>query len=95
MLQYWIPAKLADPTKVFLRYLEKQGESPSDYVSDQKMPEIMSAWGDRNISVPTPAEASASFGAQGQGFGQQSGNLVQSNIGTQFGGQNAGPLPLG
>lgn len=72
---------LVDPTKLFLRWMEKMGEHPSDYVSDKVMPQMMATW-QGQYQFPTQ-----NFGMNNkQGMGNQQGNLNQSNRGIQNGG---------
>lgn len=86
MMNLFIPMGLADPAKVFLRYLEKYGESPSDYASDQILPMVASRRGRGKYQMPqgTPQIS----GREGQG--QLTGNINQSLTGMQFGNQSGG-----
>lgn len=74
---------LVDPGKLFLRWMEKMGEHPADYVSDKVLPQMMMTW-QGNYNWPNQQM----FGQQGQGQGQpnQIGNLNQSVRGAQTGG---------
>jgi len=83
MLQVFVPAGIADVGKVFLRWLEKNGEHPSDYVSDQNLPNLMASWG---AKFKLPVEGAMGGGAMG-------GNLRQSTTGTRYGSQSNGGLP--
>lgn len=95
MINIWIPAGLADPSKVMLQWLQKFGEHPADFVSDKVLPQMMTQWGnDFKLIMP---KQDTKQGANGP----QSGNIQQSNNGTQFGnsgnqgggGGNAQPIP--
>lgn len=85
MLNIYVPMGLADPGKVYLRHLEKMGEHPSDYSSDQMLPMLMATWGGQ-----TPVNPMQMQGRQGQG--QTIGNMNQSVTGTQYGAQSNGGL---
>lgn len=72
----FLPAGVkVDMNKVFLRLLEKSQEHPQDYFADASMAEVMSTWGGKTPTAQT---------------GQQTGNVMQSGRGTQFGGQSNG-----
>jgi hypothetical protein len=85
MMNIYVPMGLADPGKVYLRHLEKMGEHPSDYSSDQMLPMLMASWGGQ-----TPVQPQQMQGREGQGA--TIGNLNQSTTGTQFGAQSNGGL---
>lgn len=95
MINIWIPAGLADPSKVYIQWLQKFGEHPADYTSDKILPQLMTQWGnDASLTIP---KSDTKQGANGP----QSGNVQQSMVGTKFGnsgnqggGGNAQPLPL-
>ena len=98
MFNVYIPAGLADPAKVMLRHLEKLGESPMDFVSEKVLSQVMATWGDVNaFKMPVaepPGNATKPPGGGGQAdAGNQQGNLIQSNVGTKFGMENAQPIP--
>ena len=86
MMQFFIPAGLADAGKTYLRYLEKMGEHPADYTSDQVLPQIMGVWG-KGYKLPT-AMMETMMGRKGQPAGI--GNVNQSTTGTMFGAQSNG-----
>lgn len=96
MVNIWIPAGIADPSKVFLQWMQKYGEHPADFVSDKILPQMMTQWGnDLNLTMP---KQDTKQGANGP----QSGNMQQSMNGTKFGnsgnqggGGNAQPIPQG
>lgn len=78
MIEYYVPAGIADLQKVYLRHLEKLGEHPADFTADNKMPQLMSIWGNEmNFQMPKPGDK----GEQGP----QTQNIKQSTIGTQNG----------
>ena len=106
LLNVFIPAGVADINKTYVRWLEKQGEHPSSYTSEQQMPQIMSAWGGSTMQqnpqqqmamaglpggMPQGLSMNAMTGRQGQGA--MTGNLNQSRTGTQFGGRSNGGVP--
>lgn len=78
LLNVFIPAGLADPAKTYLRFLEKMGEHPSDYTSDKNLTQMLGGWSD------------ARFNLTG---GVQSGNILQSQIGMQYGSKSNGGIP--
>jgi len=83
MFKIYVPMGLADPAKVMLRHLEKNGESVADYASDNAMAAITGK------KVPTTPGAMP----DGQvGAGQTQGNLLQSGVGEKFGMDQSGPL---
>jgi len=87
MLQTYVPAGVADLGKVFLRHLEKLGEHPVDFANEKILSQLMSTWQNQNnFKIPEPEK-----GKQGQGA--QTGNVMQSTTGTQFGGQNNQGIP--
>lgn len=88
LLEVWIPMGLADPAKSFLRWAEKNNEHISNFASDQQLPQIMQAWGNK---YKLPADIVPNLGRQNTG--QQTGNLLQSTTGTRFGSQSAGGFP--
>lgn len=79
MVNIWIPAGLADPSKVMLQWLQKFGEHPADFVSDKILPQMMTQWGN-DFKVMMPKQDTKQ-GANGP----QSGNIQQSMTGTKFG----------
>ena len=87
ILQVFIPAGVADISKTYLRFLEKMGEHPSDYTSDQTMSQIMNGWGTDRFKMPNPEMMKM---MQEKGMGQQTGNVMQSQMGSRFGGQSNG-----
>ncbi len=87
LLQNWGQTGLLDPAKTLTRFLEKNGESPQDYISDKVLPQVMSTWSGQhnlfpnqiyNINRNSPAGANA-----------------QSPVGQAFGGQSNGGQPQG
>lgn len=88
MLEVYVPAGVADINKVFARHLEKMGEHISDYASDQSI-------GDYVINMTQKRQQALNNNQQQLQVSQgaQQGNMVQSNIGTRFGGQNNMGLP--
>ena len=86
MINVWIPAGLADASKVYLRMLEKYGEHPADFSSEKVLPQLMSSWGNE-MDFKMPEK-----GADKNGKGQQSGNLNQSLVGAKYGVQGGAPL---
>lgn len=96
ILNVFIPAGVADISKTYLRFLEKMGEHPSDYTSDQTLSQIMNGWGTDRFKMPTPEQlammknAGAGAGGAMAGMGAQTGNILQSMMGTRFGSQSNG-----
>lgn len=79
LMEYFIPSGLASPEKVFLRWLEKNGEAPSDYASDNVMGMYMSgSIENKDISNK---------------MGKMSQNILQSNTGMDRGGESMGGYP--
>ena len=85
LIKVFIPMGLADPAKVFLRFLEKNGEHPSDFASEKALPQLMSSWG---AGYKLPPDYMAQMGREG--VGATPGNMLQSTTGTQFGSQSNG-----
>lgn len=100
MTQIFMPMGLADPAKVFKRFLDKFGEHPADYANDQILPQIMSNRGRskyKQQQQPLGGPAMGMMGGQEeggfpgrQGQGQMTGAINQSMTGTKFGGQSSG-----
>ena len=83
-IQTFVPAGLADISKVYLRWLEKNGEHPADFTSDKLMPQLMQTWG-QGITLPNIPNA----GDKTKEVGAQTSNLTQSQTGITSGGQGA------
>lgn len=77
LINLWIPSGLADPSKSYMRWLEKMGEHPSDYTSDQNLQQMMGGWSNARFNLT----------------GAQSGNMVQSQVGMNYGSQSNGGIP--
>lgn len=91
LIQVYVPAGLADLSKVYLRHLEKLGEHPADFTSDKVMPQLMASWGqEMNFQIPEP-NGKDDIGT-GKPNGTQQGNKMQSITGTKFGVQGGAPL---
>lgn len=89
LLNFWIPMGLADPAKAFLRWAEKNNEHIANFASEKVLPDLMSSWG-REYTLP----AGYLDAMMGRGkTGAQTGNLLQSTTGTQFGAQSNGGIP--
>lgn len=85
LLNVFIPAGVADINKTYLRFLEKMGEHPSSFTSEQNMPQMMASWGGASM---------APGGFQGrQNSPAQQGNQNQSTTGMRFGAQSNGGIP--
>ena len=92
MLKVYVPAGLADISKVYLRHLEKLGEHPADFTSDKVLPQVMAQWGkEMDFKMPEP-NGKANIGTK-EGMGESSGNISQSLTGTRFGSQGGSPIP--
>jgi hypothetical protein len=100
MLKVYVPAGLADISKVYLRHLEKMGEHPADFTSEKVMPQIMSQWGhEMDFDMPEPnGKDSIGTGKRNEltGQGNQSGNKLQSTTGIKYGntGNQGGNMAL-
>lgn len=100
LLNIYVPAGIADLSKVYLRHLEKMGEHPADFTSDKILPQLMSQWGtDMNFDMKEPngkdsigTKKNMAFDKSGKG--QQAGNMQQSATGTKFGTQGGKPVPI-
>lgn len=92
LTQLFIPMGLADPAKVFLRWAEKNGEHIANFASEKQMPQLMSLWGGEHKLPPSYVAAMERGMAGPQGAMQ--GNLMQSTVGTRFGSQSNGGIPL-
>ncbi len=95
MLNVYVPAGVADISKVYLRHLEKMGESPADFSSDQVASQLASG---KPIQQPQQQGQAPAQGAAPQlpnpqvNKGQFAGSAHQSIIGQKFGSQNSKPL---
>lgn len=87
MLSTYVPAGVADISKVFLRHLEALGEHPADYVNSKMLPQIMAQWG---TQYPDPKLVNAVEGQGGASRGTPMGNMQQSVMGQAFGGMSQG-----
>lgn len=87
ILNIYVPAGVADINKTFLRHMEKMGESPADFASDQTYKALFNGEEppkpQAQPGVTPTADASA-----------QAGNMQQVNRGIKFGGQNNRGLPI-
>lgn len=101
MLKFYVPSGIADLGKVFLRHLEKLGESPVDFATEKVLSQIISTWQHQNdFTIPKAQPTGGAPGAPGApavggqaGMGGQAGNAAQSRTGAAFGGQNNQPIP--
>lgn len=82
LLNVFIPAGVADINKTYLRFLEKMGEHPSSFTSEQQMPQMMASWGGAGMA---PQNATGRENSPAQ-----QGNLNQSITGQRFGSQSNG-----
>lgn len=108
MINIYAPAGLADMGKIYLRHLEKMGESPADFSSSQVASSLESgkpaqpAQGAQPIqpgqpqpgqpNQVPPSQFPLNAGAQ-NGMGAQKGNMKQITTGTKFGARNNKGLP--
>ena len=74
MLEIFVPAGIASIEKTYLRFLEKMGESPSDYTSDEVLPQIYSTMQNKLSFNPEALKPG--------GSGTLNGDLKQSTTGT-------------
>jgi hypothetical protein len=88
MLEVYVPAGVADISKVYLRHLEKFGEHPADFSSEKTLPQLYSNWGDE---MDFDVNDMKMKGRQ-TNKSPQIGNTQQSITGTQFGVQGGAPL---
>jgi len=88
MVNVFIPMGLADPAKVFKRWLDKFGEHPADYVNDQVLPQMLANQG-RDKYNQVPQMQSMQMPGR-QDMGAQTGNMNQSMTGMRFGSQSNG-----
>lgn len=71
---------LVSPVKMFLRWMEKMGEHPADWVDDKVLPQMLQTWNQgfqfdfKNFAFPGQSTP-----------GAQSGNMQQSNRGVDAG----------
>jgi len=86
MMNLFIPAGVADVSKTFMRFLEKNGEHASDYASDEILPQLLSQRGRNKYQVPTEG---AGFTGR-QNMGANVGNTNQSTTGMRFGSRSNG-----
>ena len=98
LLNVFIPAGVADINKTYIRWLEKNGEHPSSFTSEQNMSQIMSGWGGKPMPQQQQPMAGMSLqdmmqGRTGANQGAQTGNMMQSQRGTMFGSQSNGGFP--
>ena len=93
-IQTFVPAGLADISKVYLRWLEKNGEHPADFTSDKLMPQLMQTWG-QQLTLNNIPSANDKSGAKKE-VGAQTSNILQSNTGVVNGGAgNQGGIGAG
>jgi hypothetical protein len=85
-IQNFVQAGIVDPSKLYLRWLEKMGEHPADLTSDKIMPQLMAQWGqEMNFPMPDPNGKNKQTGGE---VGAQTSNVLQQNTGVQNGGNN-------
>ena len=90
MLDVFIPAGVADINKTYLRFLEKHGEHPSSFTSDQNIGQLMGGQPNQQQQQQMAMQQQAMGGGQGTGRQNspaQQGNLNQSATGMKFGSQ--------
>lgn len=90
MLNVYVPAGVADMGKTFLRHVEKMGENPADFASEQALNQMN---GQPQKQQQAQSGAVQAGGGQ-QGVGAAQGNMLQSLKGMKFGGQNNRGLPV-
>lgn len=94
MINTYVPAGIADLSKVFLRHMEKLGEHPADFASEKVIPQLMSQWGhEMDFKLPEPNGKNNLGTGDITGGGQQTGNNNQSVTGMRFGQQGGAPIP--
>lgn len=87
LIQNWGQTGLIDPSKTLLRFLEKSGEAPQDFISDQALPQMLSMWRNGPSTFPPPQPGQ---GGQGVNRATPAGALAQSPVGAAFGGMSQG-----
>jgi len=88
MLTTYVPAGQADISKVMLRHLEKMGESPSDFVADQNV---------ANMITNQPADQSmgqTNGNLMNSMNGMTNGMNQNGSLTPKFGSPEAKPLPI-
>jgi hypothetical protein len=88
MIKVYVPAGIADLSKVYLRHLEKFGEHPADFSSDKVLGQLYANWG---AEMDFDMDAIKEKGKQ-EGQSQETGNIQQSITGTKFGTQGGAPV---
>lgn len=84
MIQNWGQSGLIDPSKTLLRFMEKSGEAPQDYVSDQVLPSMVSMWHGMSPTFPNPDQIN------NLDRSSAAGALAQSPVGQAMGGMSNG-----
>ncbi len=85
MINVYVPAGVADISKVMARHLEKMQENISDYAPESVVAQMNGKGSAQNGGVPE--------GVQMNNNGSQFQNMLQSIRGTRFGSQNSKPIP--
>lgn len=104
MLDVFVPSGVADIGKTYLRFLEKHGEHPSSFSSEQQMPQVMGSGGRQQPQMPQqgmgqqgmpqmPDQQGGGFRGR-QGAPARQGNINQSTTGTRFGGSGNQGQPV-
>jgi hypothetical protein len=110
MVNIFIPAKVADIDKTFLRWMEKMGESPADFATDQTYKALFSGQPTAPATgIAAPGEPGLAVGGGNPApnpppvvvpppkkvsLGKTRGNLKQISIGTKFGSRKNTGLPI-
>jgi hypothetical protein len=89
MMEYFVPAGLADPSKLMRRMLEKNSEHPLDYASDNALGSYLLGKG-----APTPNIGPAEDGASPfqTTVNEHNGKMRQMTTGVRYGGQSNGGM---
>jgi hypothetical protein len=85
MLEVFIPAGVADVNKVFLRYLEKAGEHPADYASNQILPQLLHQQGRESYNNTMSSLKQTQRG-------NATGDMLQQATGMLRGGESGGGM---
>lgn len=86
MIQYFVPAGLADPSKLMRRMLEKNNEHPLDYATESAIGSYLSGKG-----MPTPDVGGAKGGSPFENtVSEKNGVMRQMTTGVKYGGQSNG-----
>lgn len=88
MVEYFVPAGLADPSKLMRRMLEKNNEHPLDYATEGAIGSYLSGKG-----MPTPDVGGAKGGSPFENtVSEKNGAMRQMTTGVKYGGTSNGGM---